>query len=234
MNGYDYSWITEGIVVFGWGITPWFFYILMRESGRSLSQAWRMFGLIDLWAAFSWAMVKVDLGLRDSPLFQLRPLIILTLAIVIALAAARRLTSAGLNQKYLVGLQLFRVIGMVFVLEWSRGNLPGVFAHPAGWGDLTVALAALVVLIRYRKESIPRRAVFAVATLGLADFASAFLFGFLSSATPLQLFSFDFPNRVIEYPTGLIPLFLVPFAVVFHILSIAEANRRNRDSLGKE
>jgi hypothetical protein len=96
-----------------------------------------------------------------------------------------------------------------------------------------VALAALVVLVRYRNGSIPRSAVYTVAALGFADFSSAFFFGFLSSETPLQLFSYDFPNQVIEYPTGLIPLFLVPFAVVFHILSIAEANRQHRKSWGR-
>jgi hypothetical protein len=226
MNGYDYSWITEGIVVFSWGITPWFFYILVRESGRSLAQAWRMFALALIWATLSWILVKADLGWGDSPLFQLRPIIILVLAIVIALVASRRF-APGLNQTYLIGLQLFRAIGMVFVLEWCRGNLPGIFALPAGWGDLAVALVALAVLIRYRGKPIPKAAVYMVAVLGFVDFASAFFFGFLSSETPFQLFSFDFPNRVIEYPTGLIPLFLVPFAVVFHILSIAEARRSN-------
>jgi hypothetical protein len=188
------------MVAFSWGITPWFAYILMRESGRTRAQAWRMFALTLVWAAISWALIKADLGLEESMIFQLRPLIMLSLS-----------------------------IGMVFVLEWFRGNLPAIFAQPAGWGDLAVAVAALAVLILYRGKPIPKPAVYGVAILGFADFASVFFFGFLSSATPVQLLSFDFPNRVIEYPTGPIPLFLVPFAVVFHILSIAEANRVGRE-----
>jgi hypothetical protein len=40
------------------------------------------------------------------------------------------------------------VIGAVFLLEMARGNLPGIFADPAGVGDVLVALVALVVLIR--------------------------------------------------------------------------------------
>ena len=58
--------------------------------------------------------------------------------------------------------------------------------------------------------------------------AFAFFFGFTSSATPLQLFAFDNPNRVIEYPLGLIPLFLVPYAVMAHLLSIAQLIRDRR------
>jgi hypothetical protein len=46
-----------------------------------------------------------------------------------------------------------------------------------------------VVLVLYKNKSIPRSAVYIFATLGFADFASAFFFGFLSSETPLQLFS---------------------------------------------
>ena len=128
----------------------------------------------------------------------------------------------------MIALQLFRPIGLVFVLETSRGTLPGIFAHPAGWGDLLAGLVALWVLLRYRDGPIPGRAVVLVAAIGLADFAFAFFFGFASSATPLQLFAFDNPNRVIEYPLGLIPLFLVPYAVMAHLLSIAQLIRDRR------
>ncbi|MCH8062376.1 MAG: hypothetical protein IH861_07730 [Chloroflexi bacterium] len=63
------------------------------------------------------------------------------------------------------------------------------------------------------------------------DFVSAFYFGFTSSSTsPFQLFAFDQPNQLLLYPTGLIPLFLVPYAVVFHILSLAEMQRTNAEA----
>jgi len=39
-----------------------------------------------------------------------------------------------LSQKWLVGLQLFRVIGALFLLEMAREDLPGIFAYPAGIG----------------------------------------------------------------------------------------------------
>lgn len=122
-------------------------------------------------------------------------------------------------------MQVLRPIGMVFVLEHFRGNLPGVFAHPAGWGDLLVGIIALGVLVRYRNQEIPDGAVKLVFGVGIADFASALFFGFASSATPVQLFAFDQPNQVLLYPTGLIPLLLVPYAVVFHILSCTEMQR---------
>lgn len=125
-----------------------------------------------------------------------------------------------LCQKWLIGLQLFRAIGGVFLIEMVRGNIPGVFAYPAGLGDLAVAVVAALVLLTYwNAERIPGAAVYLVIALGVADFLSAFFFGFGSSETPIQLFFPEVPNQVIVFPTGLIPLFLVPYAIFFHTLS---------------
>jgi hypothetical protein len=128
--------------------------------------------------------------------------------------------SKELCQKWLVGLQLFRAIGGVFLIEMGRGNIPGIFAYPAGLGDLAVALVAFAVLIRFRREKhIAGWAIFLVIVLGATDFASAFFFGFGSSPSPVQIFFPDPPNQVIFFPTGMIPLFLVPTAIFFHVLS---------------
>jgi hypothetical protein len=67
-----------------------------------------------------------------------------------------------------------------------------------------------------------------VAVVGLADFTSAFFFGLTSSALPIQLFAFDNPNRVMEWPTGFIPVLLVPYAILMHILSLQQMRRDSR------
>ncbi len=101
------------------------------------------------------------------------------------------------------------------------GNLPGIFAYPAGLGDILVGLVALGVLLAYRKsECIPKAGIFLVIGLGVADFLSAFFFGFTSSAGPFQLFYPAVTNNVRLFPTGMIPLFLVPYAIFFHTLSM--------------
>jgi len=139
----------------------------------------------------------------------------------------------SLSQKWLVGLQLFRAIGAVFFIEMTRGNIPGIFAYPAGIGDILVALAALAVLLRYRKATtIPPVPVFLVIVLGAADFLSAFFFGFTSSETTLQLFFPAVPNNVIVFPTGMIPLFLVPYAIFFHTLSALNYTMHDRNMAG--
>jgi hypothetical protein len=228
MNGYDYSLITEAIVLFTWAVPPWFLFISFRESGRNLRDSWLAFAVALAWAAGAWILIKVDFGISGSLIYDARPLLIMFASVGLTALFARRIVGPGLNQKWLVGLQLFRAIGMVFVLEWARGNLTGIFAHPAGWGDLAAALTALAVLIRARGREMQPGEVYAVVGVGVVDAISAFFFGFFSSATPVQLFSHNFPNVVIQYPTGLIPLYLICFAVCMHVLSLAELRRSSR------
>ena len=131
-----------------------------------------------------------------------------------------------LSQQWLIGVQLWRAIGGVFLIEMSRQNIPGIFAYPAGVGDLFVAGVAAVVLVRYRNQPvIPRVAILLVIGFGIADFLSAFFFGFTSSPGPQQLFFPTVVNNSLLFPTGLIPLYLVPCAISFHALSLLELRR---------
>lgn len=132
----------------------------------------------------------------------------------------KQLLDHPLSQHWLVGLQVFRAIGAVFLIEMAIGNQPGIFAYPAGAGDVIVACIAVAILLAYRhQKAIPRSALAFLITIGVADFISAFFFGFTSSPTPLQLFHPEVPNQIILFPTGMIPLFLVPYAIFFHTLS---------------
>lgn len=124
----------------------------------------------------------------------------------------------GLNQKPLVGLQIFRLIGAFFLVEMSRENIPGSFALPAGIGDIIVGVLAVVLFLSYK--NIPRNGLIALIVVGMIDFISAFFFGFTSFEGPAQLFALGFENQANLFPTGVIPFFLVPYAITFHLLSL--------------
>jgi hypothetical protein len=44
---------------------------------------------------------------------------------------------------WLVGIQVYRILGGYFLVLWAYGGLPGEFALPAGIGDVFVGLLAL-------------------------------------------------------------------------------------------
>jgi hypothetical protein len=62
--------------------------------------------------------------------------------------------------------------------------------------------------------------------LGLFDLAVAVTTGFLTSLSPLQMYSFDAPNELITaYPLVLVPVFGVPLAVLLHVASLIKLAR---------
>jgi hypothetical protein len=62
--------------------------------------------------------------------------------------------------------------------------------------------------------------------LGIADLIVAVATGFLTSPSPFQRFAFDHPNELISvFPLVLIPTFLVPLAIVLHIISLIQLGR---------
>jgi hypothetical protein len=124
-----------------------------------------------------------------------------------------------LNQKNLVALQIFRLVGSLFILEMFRGKIPSIFALPAGIGDTIVGLTALLITIYYKDSMIPKKFVVALLIMGIIDFTSAIFFGFTSQPSVVQLFAIGFNNQTNLFPTGMIPFFLVPYAIVFHTLS---------------
>jgi hypothetical protein len=232
MDAYDASTLTT-VTLLASSMTPalctWLTY---RQSGVSQRRTLAVTALMLAWTAMMVPAVVLgwttDLGVSRGDL----SLVTLVVPVAIAVALSGWATVERLSQRWLVGLQLFRAIGFVFLVEMERGHVAPVFAYPAGIGDIMVATAAATVLIgTWRLDRIPTAALWFVAILGIADFVSAFFFGYTSSLGTLQVFTPDPPNQLYAYPTGLIPFFLVPFATSFHVLSIRQLLRDRADDV---
>jgi hypothetical protein len=128
---------------------------------------------------------------------------------------------------WLVGLQAYRVFGGIFLVAWSRGNMSGTFALPAGGGDVLVGLLALpVAYLLHAGAPGARRLGIAWNVLGLVDFAIAVGIGILSAPGPLQLIALDRPNAQLgTFPTVMIPAFAVPSSILLHALSLRQLLR---------
>ncbi len=225
----NYSGFTEFAILFLLSWPLWQMLLLSMHAGHTIVVRIGLLAIVSLWIAFAYFAVKTSF---DSdllgPFSPARPILYLVLSAAIAWWFRELLLGKGVSQHLLISFQLVRPIGMVFVLEAAYGNMPGIFAHPAGWGDLLAGSLAAYVLYRFWNKPIPTRWILIVAVVGILDFVSAFFFGFTSSANAVQLFSFDQPNTVVDYPTGLIPLLLVPNALIAHILSLSQLARDRR------
>jgi hypothetical protein len=120
---------------------------------------------------------------------------------------------------WIVTVQLYRVLGLIFLVLHAAGRMPGEFAWPAGVGDVTVGLLAPAVGLAYAHGS--RRAAGLVRAwnlLGIVDLIVALTMGFLTSPSPLQKFAFGTPNELISaFPLVMVPVFLVPLSILLHL-----------------
>lgn len=69
----------------------------------------------------------------------------LALGYLILLSRTFRAIVAGIPQHWLIGIQTFRILGGVFLVRYFQGELSGVFAIPAGVGDVLTGLFAPLV-----------------------------------------------------------------------------------------
>ena len=134
---------------------------------------------------------------------------------------------AAVPQQWLIGVQLYRALGAIFLILYATGKLPGLFAWPAGVGDIAVGLLAPMVGLAYARA--PRDAaglVRAWNVFGILDLVVAVTTGFMTAPSVLQPIRVE-PNSdlMTVLPMVLIPVFLVPLSIVLHIASLAKLHR---------
>ena len=131
---------------------------------------------------------------------------------------------------WLVGLQFYRVFGGWALAAWLHGELPGVFALPAGTGDVLTGLLAVPAAIALASGTARgRRAAIAWNMLGLADFAVAVTLGLITAPGRFQLIVPNVPGiNAGAYPDVLTPAFVVPSSILLHALSLRQLIRRRR------
>jgi hypothetical protein len=130
-------------------------------------------------------------------------------------------------QPWIVGVQLYRALGVVFLILYAAGQLPALFAWPAGVGDIAIGLSAPVVAYLYARA--PREAAGVVRAwniLGIVDLTVAVTMGFLTSPSPIALIEVHPSSELITMlPMVMIPVYMVPLSIVLHIASLAKLHR---------
>jgi hypothetical protein len=167
-------------------------------------------------------------GSGDIPTIQygiLVPILIGSLLLWRSETVARILEAVP--QRYLIGVQLYRALGGIFLVLYASGKLPGLFALPAGIGDIAIGLLAPVVALAYaRAPSDTAGLVRTWNVLGILDLVVAVTTGFITAPSLIQpVVTYPNSEMMTVLPMALIPLFLVPLAIVLHIASLTKLHR---------
>ncbi len=181
-------------------------------------------GLIAVWFAFSFTASSLHLYVTAAG----RPPLPILLAVFVPIAVfaawmtrspAFRRFVLGLDPQLLTMVHAWRLGGFTFLVLYAYGILPGLFALPAGLGDMAIGATAPFVAFRLIGASHPTR--FLVwQSLGILDLLVAVSLGGLA---PFLLSHGPGNAALAVLPLSMIPTFAVPLLLIFHIISIAQA-----------
>ena len=201
-------------------------FLVLWRARRSARQA-RIAVVATLLLA-AWAVTVALLarqGFFAPPDLHGPPPVGIALGVALAGMAAGLLASPSLrglltNQRHLILLNLWRLVGVIFLVLMARGEMPALWALPAGIGDVIVGATAPWIARRLERPDGKQMAI--IFTLfGMADLVVAVGLGVMTSPGPAQLFhTTPTAELATRFPLALVPTFLVPLAFVLHAVSL--------------
>lgn len=185
----------------------------------------------------AWLALVAYLGARGAfvaPSGQ-APLAILAgvMTPILVFLAALRLSRAfrdyvrAADLRFMMGVQAWRFAGLGFIALYAHGVLPGLFAWPAGLGDIAIGVTApwiLVALIR-RPGFAASRTFVAWNVLGILDLVVAVGTGTLTSFLASGAAGGVSTGAMAQLPLVLVPAYFVPIFVMLHVAALLQARR---------
>jgi hypothetical protein len=129
--------------------------------------------------------------------------------------------------RLITGIQAWRAAGFGFLALYAHGVLPGIFAWPAGLGDIAIGVTApWIVLALIRQPSFAASKTFVVWNLlGLLDLVVAVGTGALGSGLATGIAGEITTRPMAQLPLVLIPAYLVPTFIMLHLAALFQARR---------
>ena len=210
--------------------------IFFRAAERVLLACWIGIVLLVWLMAVFWFSrggFFLTLSLYPIPNIGLLFVPIIVGIILLAQSPAFQKMVDNIYQPWLIGVQVTRVMGMIFLTLYARGLMPAEFAIPSGIGDIIIGITAPIVAV-VLFFNLPFGKIVAIGwnIAGFAELTVAIILGFFTSPTPYQVLAFTNPNYFLfDFPLALIPLFAVPLSLLLHIFSLHVLFRQTKPPL---
>jgi hypothetical protein len=128
-------------------------------------------------------------------------------------------------------LQSWRVLGFGFLILYSHDVLPGLFAWPAGLGDVAVGLLAPIMVLRLSRDSdfAASGGLIRFHLFGLLDFAVAMATAGLAAGAIPGLITGGLTSAAMDvWPLNLFPSFFVPIFIILHLTVLFKVRHLRR------
>jgi len=132
--------------------------------------------------------------------------------------------------RLIVGIQAWRWAGFGFLTLYTYGVLPGIFAWPAGLGDMAIGVTApLVLAALLRRPGFAAGKSFVAWNLsGILDLTVAVSIGALVPLFAPNLYGTVSAAPMTYLPLVLVPTYLVPTFLILHLTALFQARRLSR------
>lgn len=129
--------------------------------------------------------------------------------------------------RFIVGMQAWRWAGFGFLALYAYRILPGIFAWPAGLGDMAIGVTAPFVLraLLRRPGFAGSRSFVAWNLGGILDLVVALSIGALVPLLAPSLYGAVSTTPMTQLPLVLIPTYLVPTFLILHLTALFQARR---------
>lgn len=132
--------------------------------------------------------------------------------------------------RLIVGIQAWRWAGFGFLTLYTYRVLPGIFAWPAGLGDMAIGLTAPLTLfaLLHRPNFATSRSFVAWNLAGILDLTVAVTIGALVPLLAPNLYGTVSTAPMAQLPLVLVPAYLVPTFLMLHLTALFQARRLDR------
>jgi hypothetical protein len=129
--------------------------------------------------------------------------------------------------RVIVGMQAWRWAGFGFLTLYTYGVLPGIFAWPAGLGDMAIGVTSpLVLAALLRQPDFAASKRFVTWNLsGILDLTVAVSIGALVPLLAPNFYGAVSTAPMTQLPLVLVPTYLVPTFLILHLTALFQARR---------
>jgi hypothetical protein len=142
-------------------------------------------------------------------------------------SSAFRAFVLGADLRFVTAIQAWRWGGFGFLSLYAHGVLPGLFAFPAGLGDMAIGVTAPWILLGLVRDSsfVTSRRYVIWNIMGIVDLVVAVSMGTICSGFLPGITGNVTTSPMAKLPLVLIPAYLVPLFIMLHFTALSQARR---------
>jgi hypothetical protein len=165
-------------------------------------------------------------GQPPLPVFAGAVVPLIVFAIAMRASQAFREFLLALDLRLIVAMQAWRYAGFGFIALYANHVLPGLFAWPAGLGDMAIGIVApwWIVALSKNPDAAGTSGFRLWNALGILDFVIAFT----TATVCAMIITTDVPPTIApmgQLPLVLVPAFMVPLFAMLHVVALMQSKR---------